>query len=203
MELYVRKITPLEKGRARILFDNGVEAVLYKSEMRKLSLREGSTVTEETYRIIMSEILGKRAKKRAMYLLERQDRTEKQLYDKLCQNGYPKECVTEAVEYVKSYHYIDDLRYARTYIRFHQEKKSRQKLKLDLLTKGVNRNTIEQALEEEFELDESEKITELLRKRRYQGEMADENEKRRIYQFLMRRGFKSSDILRAMNEYKG
>ena len=36
---------------------------------------------------------------------------------------------------MKSYHYIDDFRYASTYIRYHQEMKSRQKLKMELMAK--------------------------------------------------------------------
>lgn len=202
MELQIKEITSLERGKAQITFDNGMKIILYRGEMRRLSIKEGAVVTEATYQIIMNEILGKRAIKRAMHLLERQERTEKQLYDKLKQNGYPDECIENAIEYVRSYHYIDDLRYAKTYIRYHQDKKSRRKLQMDLMNKGVPRNLIEQALEEEFESDEVCKICELLQKRRYQNETADEGEKRRTYQFLARRGFQSSDIMKAMQGYE-
>ena len=202
MELQIKEITSLERGKAQITFDNGMKIILYRGEMRRLSIKEGAVVTEATYQIIMNEILGKRAIKRAMHLLERQERTEKQLYDKLKQNGYPDECIENAIEYVRSYHYIDDLRYAKTYIRYHQDKKSRRKLQMDLMNKGVPRNLIEQALEEEFESDEVCKICELLQKRRYQNKTADEGEKRRTYQFLARRGFQSSDIMKAMQGYE-
>ena len=65
------------------------DSILYKGEVRKLSLREGTVISREKYDEIIYEILGTRAKKRAMFLLERMDRTEHQLREKLMQNGYP------------------------------------------------------------------------------------------------------------------
>lgn len=204
-ELQIVAVVPREKRRVMIRFDNGTEVTLYRSELRglpfaesNLLMQEGSYVPDNLYQKILYDIVGVRARKRALFLLEKMDRTEYQLYDKLLQNGYPKECVDAALEYVKSYHYIDDLRYARTYVRYHQQKKSRQRLKMDLIKKGVAKYIIEQALEEEFASDEREKIKELLEKRRYDAISADAKEQQRMYQFLLRRGYKSSDILGVM-----
>lgn len=197
-QLQVESMTPQEKGRVLVKFDNGMEILLYRGEIRKLSLKEGIFIPEEVYEKILYEIVGLRAKKRAMHLLEKMDRTEKQLYDKLKQNGYPEECILDAISYVESYHYVDDLRYAKTYIRYHQRKKSRQILKLDLMKKGVPKDIIEQAMEEEFDSDEQVKIRELLEKRHYDYDNQDQKEMQRTYQFLMRRGFRSSDILHIM-----
>ena len=200
MSLQVMSVVPLEKGKARIRFDDGTEVVLYKGEIRKLGIEEGCVVTEAVYDKILNEILGKRAIKRAMHLLEKQDRTERQLYDKLKQNGYPESCIESAIAYVKSYHYIDDFRYASTYIRYHQEMKSRQKLKMELMAKGIGRDLVDAALEEEYVSDDQKKIAELLQKRHYSFEDADVSEQRKNYQFLLRWGFKSSDILHVMRK---
>ena len=115
-------------------------------------------------------------------------------------SNVPSPISAAAVEYVKQYHYIDDLRYAKQYIRYHQQKKSSQRLKMDLMKKGVGREQIEQALAEEFVSDERAQIAELLEKRHYDAAQADRREQQRMYQFLMRRGFKSSDILAVMRE---
>ena len=186
-ELLVVEVIPREKGRTSIRFDNGMEVLLYKGEVRKLSLREGTVISREKYDEIIYEILGTRAKKRAMFLLERMDRTEHQLREKLMQNGY-----------VRKYHYIDDLRYATTYISYQQKKKSRQKLKMDLIAKGIEKSVIEQALDEVFDSDEQLKIRQLLEKKHYEPKECDRKEQQKIYQYLMRRGFKSSDILHVM-----
>lgn len=200
MDVQVTSVIPLEKGKARIRFEDGSEVILYKGEIRKLGIQEGCVITDEVYHKIIDEILGQRAIKRAMHLLERQDRTERQLYDKLKENGYPEACIESAISYVKRYHYIDDFRYASAYIRYRQEKESRQKLKLELQAKGIARDVIEEALEEEYVSDDQKKILELLQKRRYSFENADTAEQRKNYQFLLRRGFQSSDILHVMRQ---
>lgn len=195
---YICEIKPLEKGKSALILDNGEELILYRSELRALSLSGQMELPEELYRKIMDEIIGLRAKKRAMHLLERMDRTEKQLYDKLLQSGYPQECIENAILYVKKYHYIDDRRYASNYIRCYQDRKSRLRMQQDLLRKGVSRALIEEVLEEEFQADERIQIRSLLEKRGFDATECDEKERQRCYQFLMRRGFKSSDILKVM-----
>lgn len=197
---YICEIKPLEKGKSALILDNGEELILYRSELRALSLSGQMELPEELYRKIMDEIIGLRAKKRAMHLLERMDRTEKQLYDKLLQSGYPQECIENAILYVKKYHYIDDRRYASNYIRCYQDRKSRLRMQQDLLRKGVSRALIEEVLEEEFQADERIQIRSLLEKRGFDATECDEKERQRCYQFLMRRGFKSSDILKVMRD---
>lgn len=197
---YICEIKPLEKGKSALILDNGEELILYRSELRALSLSGQMELPEEFYRKIMDEIIGLRAKKRAMHLLERMDRTEKQLYDKLLQSGYPQECIDNAILYVKKYHYIDDRRYASNYIRCYQDRKSRLRMQQDLLRKGVSRALIEEVLEEEFQADERIQIRSLLEKRGFDATECDEKERQRCYQFLMRRGFKSSDILKVMRD---
>ena len=197
---YICEIKPLEKGKSALILDNGEELILYRSELRALSLSGQMELPEELYRKIMDEIIGLRAKKRAMHLLERMDRTEKLLYDKLLQSGYPQECIENAILYVKKYHYIDDRRYASNYIRCYQDRKSRLRMQQDLLRKGVSRALIEEVLEEEFQADERIQIRSLLEKRGFDATECDEKERQRCYQFLMRRGFKSSDILKVMRD---
>ena len=193
-----------EKGRVAFRFENGVEMTLYRSELHGLSaveqqcLREGETVSDELYQKLLDEVVGLRAKKRAMHLLEQMDRTERQLYDKLKQGGYPEPCIEQAIAYVKGFHYIDDLRYARCFVRSRQSRRSMGRIRTDLLRRGVARDTIEQALAEEYDADERATIRAIIEKRHYDCGTADEREQRRMYQFLLRRGYRGSDILRVL-----
>lgn len=198
MTYQVVSVVPQDKKKVKICLDNSDSFILYKGEAMKLSLFENEVFDEVKYQQIINDILGKRATKRAMHLLERQERTEKQLRDKLQQNGYPLQCIEQAIAYVKLYRYIDDYRYASTYIRYHQEKESRHKLTQKLMMRGISKELIEVALEEEFVTDEGMQIKELLRKRRFDPETADEATRRKTAQFLMRKGFKTSDIFRIM-----
>lgn len=189
------------KGRYRVAFDNGVSCVLYRSEAAQLSIGAQSSLTDENYDYLINEIIGKRAKKRAMHILEQMDRTEHQLREKLAKGEYPQECIDAAVEYVKKYRYLDDERFASSYVRCHQEKLSRQQLSVKLSQKGVSRDIIADALETEYEADDGEKIRNLLSKRHFDPDNTDRQESNKIYQYILRRGFKSSDILKEMRAF--
>lgn len=91
--------------------------------------------------------------------------TEQQLREKLKQGGYPQACIDLALEYVKSFHYVDDYRYACTYINYRQDRMSRYQLKVKLYGKGVPGEVIDRALEECYEGDEQEQIIHLLEKK--------------------------------------
>ena len=110
----VTECTTLGKGRLRFHLDNGTELVLYRGEAKQFRMREGSTLSDEEEHQLIYEVVGKRAKRRTMHLLEQMDRTEQQLREKLKQGGYPQACIDLALEYVKSFHYVDDYRYACT-----------------------------------------------------------------------------------------
>lgn len=197
----VNNYEALGKGRYRVAFDNGVSCILYRSEAAQLSIEVQCSLTDENYDYLINEIVGKRAKKRAMHILEQMDRTEHQLREKLARGEYPQECIDSAVEYVKKYRYLDDERFASSYVRYHQEKLSRQQLSVKLSQKGVSKDIIAEALEMEYEADDGEKIRNLLSKRHFDPNNTDRQENNKIYQYILRRGFKSSDILKEMRVF--
>lgn len=219
MSYIVTEYKKENKGKVFLCLNEEIRLWLYAGEIRQLSLssvcfsehrgisgeyflKEGMELSEEQYQHILHEIIGKRVTKRAMHLLEKQDRTEHQLWEKLLQNEYPKEAIEDAISYVKKYHYLDDKRYARTFIRIHQEKRSRMRLRNDLLRRGISKDVIEFSMEEEFSCDEKEQIRSLLEKKNFSTDTADRKELGKMYQFLMRRGFRSSDISEVLKTWE-
>lgn len=145
----------------------------------------------------------KDATRKAMRLLEHMDRTEKGLRDKLRQSGFSPDAVDAALAYVQSYGYIDDSRYARTYIAYRMDSKSRQKIIQELIGKGVDKETAVAAWEEEAALNSPDERTLLIRtveKKYAPGTELDEKEMRRLYGYLVRRGFQFSDISSVLEE---
>lgn len=137
----------------------------------------------------------KRARHRALHILERSDRTEKELRAKLEQN-YKPEAVEDAVAYVKKYHYLDDMRYAVNYLNSRGRVKSRRQVEQELLyKKGISKEILEEALQEAEPQDEREQIRRWMEKKQIHPETASQDELRKFYLFLMRRGFRSEDIL--------
>lgn len=142
----------------------------------------------------------KRAKLRCMHLLEKRDYTEKELRQKL-ENGkteYTEEQIDGAIAYVKSFHYVDEGRYACKYIEAMQSRKSRRQIEQELYQKGVDRELIQEAFEETGEVPEEEQIARWMEKRNFHPEEADLKEKQRMYAFLARKGFRAENIQRAM-----
>lgn len=196
--MLIQKIEPDKKNRLLVYTDEIEVFPIYRSEAKAYRIEEGTELSEAEWNTLCEEVLKKRVIKRAMFLLQKMDRTEAGLRRKLKENRYPDFLIDSAVDYVKSYHYIDDLRYASSYICYHQSEKSRLQLKFDLQKKGVSSDLIEQAFEAEYRDNEDQLIDRLLEKKHYDAEKADQKEKMRVYQYLARRGFSGSAIRRRM-----
>ena len=75
---------------------------------------------------------------------------------------------------------------------------------MELRNKGVSQEDIDYAFQETEEgADTRERIRELIRKKRKGPGKMEEKERQRLYGFLMRRGFASSDILSVLRESAG
>ena len=100
----------------------------------------------------------RRARHRALHILERSDRTEQELRAKLERN-YRAEAVEDAISYVKQYHYLDDRRYAVNYLNSRGRVKSRRQVEQELLyKKGISKEILEEARTEAEPQDEREQI---------------------------------------------
>ena len=201
--MLVTQISEVTKSRYRIYLDGQFAFVLYKGELRQFHIKENQELSDESYRQIMTQILPKRAKLRSMNLLQSRDYTRKQLEDKLSQGDYPKECIEEAVAYVESYGYIDDRRYARDFIEYHIQAKSRTRIETDLMRKGIAKDIIREAFDELCNMgvvqDEPAMIRDLLRKKKYCPDTATKQEQQKMQGFLFRKGFSPEAIMKALS----
>lgn len=147
----------------------------------------------------------KKARMKAMRLLEHMDRTEKGLTDRLRQEGFSSEAVEDAMDYVKSYGYINDARYAQHYISYRLGIKSKQRILQELSQKGIDRETAQRAWEEAAEIEEPDEralLRKTIEKKYAPGTLLDDREMRRLYGFLARRGFRSEDIFSVLDELR-
>ncbi len=197
--VYITSITTVKNYKKKVCLSDGTDFVLYKKEVYAYGLKEDMEISDELYQRLLTEVFIPRAKSRAMHLLETIDRSEKQLRAKLRESGYPDEAINEAVAYVASYRYVDDERFARSYIRFYQESRSRVRVTQDLMKKGISREVIDRCMEEEYQQSQFELISRLLVKRHYDRTTATREEQAKMYRFLMQRGFASADIAKALS----
>ena len=198
----VTKLDAVTKTKSKVFLDGQFAFVLYKGELARYGIKEGAEVGEDVYRKILDEVIIKRAKLRAMHLLEDMDRTESGLRDKLKQGLYPEEAIEAAAAYVKSFGYIDDYRYARQFIESRKSSKSTREIYALLCGKGVSNDGIERAFEECFESgSERDAILQIVRKKRVNLSQATEEEMRKLYGYLSRKGFRYEDIRQVIQNY--
>lgn len=200
----VTLIQEITKAKVKVFLDETFAFVLYKGELRTYGIREGSELSEESCRVILDEVLTKRAKLRCMHLLKSRDYTVQGLTDKLVRELYPQEIIERAISYVSSYGYLDDIRYAKSYLHYASQTKSRKQITFDLMKKGVPKEDIAQAFEAsdgEGEPEQEERLIQaLLVKKHYKGETATFEERRKIIGFLYRKGFSLDKIYKAVGE---
>lgn len=197
----VTRLEELNKSRSKVYIDGEFAFVLYKGELRKYGILLEQELKGEIYHEILHEVLPKRAKLRAMNLLTKRTYTESQLENKLKEGCYPPQVVEEAMAYVKSFRYVDDVQYAVDYLTYHEGSKSRKRMEQDLRGKGLSRENLASAFaiwEENGGMsDEEQMIERLLLKKNYHEDM-EWKEKQKIAAFLLRKGFSMEAINKSM-----
>ncbi len=198
----VTEIEEISGKRSRVFLDGSFAFVVYKGELRKYEIEKGKELEEEVLDELQNKVLPRRAKLRAMNLLKNRQYTEKQLTDKLLLGGYSQEIARVAVDYVKSYRYVDDYQYAYDYLACYMERRSRKELEQKLLQKGISRETIDSAagdLARDGRVPDEEALLLALLEKKYNkydgnGKISD-REKQRIFAYFYRKGF-SSELIR-------
>ena len=167
----VTDIVALDNKRSKIFIDGEFAFILYRGEIRNYGIKTGEEISSPVFHEITEVLIPKRAKLRAMNLLQKRDYTERKLRDKLREGLYAEDVIDEAIEYLKSYKYIDDERYAEDYIRYQMNLRSKNRIRQDLMQKGVSAELIDRLISEAYATEESspelELCVKLLRKKHY------------------------------------
>ncbi len=195
----IDRIETLDKRRKKLFVDGEFAFALYLGEIRQFGLEEGGELSEELYQKILSEIIFRRARERAVYWLKCSARTEEELRRKLKDGSYPQAAADYVIELLKRYGYINDEEYARNFIEVHAGGKSRAELCAMLSRKGVSRECVSRLLEEN-PVDEETQIRHILEKRRFSPEKADQKETAKQISYLMRKGFSYDTVRKVFSE---
>lgn len=193
--MQITDIKSVSKTKFKVYLDGQFAFTLYKGELFRYRIQEDGELSEEVYQEIREKVVLKRAKLRAMHLLNDMDRTESQLRTKLLNGDYPADIVDEAIAYVKSFGYINDESYIRRFIESKRNSKSKKEIYALLMKKGVDMEQVHEILSEYYSAEDSlNAIRDLLRKKRYDPKSATDQEMRKICGYLARKGFGYEDI---------
>ena len=198
--MLVTAITETTRKKVKIVFDHQFTLVLYKGELKAFSLREGAEVPDDTIERIEDQVLKKRATKYAMNLLVKKDYTSKELTDKLVKAGYTENSAGAALAYVSSYHYVDDLSYARRYLETYSDRKSIRKMQMELRQKGISDELFLQAKDEAQMEDEADTLRYYAEKKARSLDLSQEKDCQKLLRFLVGRGFSFGDAREMLQE---
>ena len=138
-----------------------------------------------------------RARKKILALLERMDRTEQDLRQRMKRAGFEEELVEDAIAYARKFGYIDDERYAINYAKTRSGSKSRRQTEAELRQKGFSGKMPEELYEDAG--PEEEAIRNLIRKKTTDVENMEQEAKQKLAASLYRKGFPSELIRKELH----
>lgn len=195
-------ITKIEEGKGkkyRVFSEDGYLFSLYGKELKKYHIQENLMIDDAIISSILDEIIYKRGKERALYLLERRPLTEFMLRDKLKKSEYPVVVINRIVSFLYEYHYLDDLEYIRMYVNTYQYKKSLKQIKLDLRCKGITKENLEQFFYE-YDYSDEESFQRQFDKYIRNKDLSDYKTKQKVFRYFYGKGFETSMIEYAIRE---
>ncbi len=137
----------------------------------------------------------------ALKLIEIRDRTQKEMRTKLLEKGYDEETAEKEIAFLKEYGYIDDERFAAHFTSdaINLKKWGKSRIRTELLRRGIDRNIIDDAIEEAFSETDDDRLYQEMEKRFRGADFGNMKERTRIFNFYLRRGFSPDEIKGAMN----
>ncbi|MFQ5752702.1 MAG: regulatory protein RecX [bacterium] len=191
----ITKITVQKKNKNRsaIFLNHEFAFGLDSALVAKFDLKEGDQLTKEQVANIRFKEEGRRIKEKAYRYLAGRAHSEKELRIKLQQKGYDHKLVEEVISDLKGVSLIDDLAFALSYAhsRLINRPVGEKLLRSELWHKGVSQEIIDKAVHETYaEKNQLQIARELVDKRKsHYPSLESWKEKKRIADFLIRRGF--------------
>lgn len=190
------KITAVEKYKGstyRVDFDEGESAYLNLEIISKFNIKAGLDLPLSAWEQIKQESDFRRARERALYLLDRRDYSFVEMFKKLRQN-YDEDLCYRVMQRLVELGAINDMRYAQGLARHYCEVKlfGRRRAFQEMRLKGLTKEVIDIALSE-YDEGVQERLRTLVEKK-YLRIMTDEKGIIRAKNSLVRYGYDYSDI---------
>ena len=199
--MIVTDIVPKRK-RLSALYIDGEFAVKVDTETILASpITVGSEITDEQLKELIDSSGEKRAKEKALWLLSSRDHSSRELTDKI-RKTCGRDSAEKAVKRMEELGLVDDEKFARRCAEelINVKHMSARGVKFKLAEKGIDRDLIEEILEESAP-DPREHIR-ILIETKYLLSLSDEKGRRRTVAALQRMGYSWGDISAVLNEFE-
>ncbi len=203
----ITAVTPSlrREGRFDIVVEGKSVGALSLDAIERLRLHVGTEFDERLAESISNEATRLRTFDRALDMLAFRARATRELRTALLRKGEEAANVEAALERLASMGLLDDASYARQYAhgKIVGPGFSRRRLQAELAKRGVAREVADSAIEEalaEDDVDGDAILERVARKKlRALAKVDAPTRRRRLYEFLARRGYDSDDIRRVMD----
>ncbi|RWZ79740.1 MAG: regulatory protein RecX [Candidatus Chaera renei] len=179
--------------RVNLYLDNQFWLSLDIFQVTQLGLRLGLPIGPELFDKLRQESLFGKAYARALDLLARRPRSEREIIDYAFRKKWPQAITERVVKRLGQKGYLDDRRFAAQWARSRQagRPRSRRLLAAELRQKGVSADAAAAALDE---YDEQAALQKLIRQK-----SARYSDPRKLAAYLARQGFDWDDIKQALS----
>jgi len=189
------------RGRARVFVDGEFWAAIDAGEALAWGVVEGAVFSSEE--LDLARVAGERpvAMGRALNLLGYRARSEAELRERMRHYGYAEETIELVVLRLRELGYLDDAEFAR--LKAHQQarKYGPRRVSVELRKSGVKEDLAREVVQEEFAGRSEAEEARAAAARRYNGRGSDA-EARRVYGFLVRRGYSAEVCAQVARYYR-
>jgi len=144
-----------------------------------------------------------KAKEYAFFLLKFRQRSRQEIFERLKKKQFSETVIQETISFLKDRKFIDDSAFTRQWIESRINKPMGfRRLREELIRKGIDKEIIESQLEEiKKDYDEEGIVSGIVRKKLVSLQGLDpQKAKRRLYAYLLRRGFSPAIIIEKINQ---
>ena len=199
--MLISKITKTESKKYKIFGDNEYLFFLYGNELRKYNIHEGSDISDALIEDINNNVIYKRGKERALFLLERQPYSVFNMRHKLISAGYNEGITDTIIDFLIRYNYLNDASYVSMYIESNQGKKNKRQITYNLISKGIDRRIIDDYFDNNAYSDDDCFIRQY--NKYIKGkDLGDPITRQKIFRYFYSKGFSVSLINQTMNNYE-
>ncbi|MGA3243356.1 MAG: RecX family transcriptional regulator [Bacteroidota bacterium] len=186
-----------ERNRYEVFVDENPAFRVSETLLAKTGLHNGKSIDQDTIDGIILADSRERAHQIAVNFISYRPRSSKEVTDKLTRKGFAADLVREAVERLRELMLINDLEFARMFIRDKLRGKpmGRALLRRKLLDKGISFQAAERVLKE-YVTDESEQeaaralaARKLKMSRARFSDLEPAVRQKRLADYLLNRGF--------------
>lgn len=202
MKITSAEINKKYKDRLSVYVDGKFAFTISEEDYLSLNLYEDRELTQETIDYIKDTLNYREAKSRAVKYLSMKLRTEKEVRDKLSEEGYDEECTEKVVNELKAIGYINNQLYAQKYIFDRSKLKpiSKKLMKKELIFRGIPEETADEVLQD-WKVEDLAVAESLLKRKFGKYDLSDEKVIKKAMMFLMHRGFSADTIREALRDY--